>query len=129
MAKRKKKGVFPMVIFISQRMLLTHLVKNIIVRSAAVGANLICFITENDHYSIFCSNGERVITIQIQALNERGPLLFFPMIDCLKIMLGMKISEKKISQSVVFEKRGDLPKFKCTTIPTEFGESMRINFL
>jgi len=124
-----EQDIVPMVICIREKMPIIRLVREVIVRSVAVGANFICFLPEKNYYSVFCSNGKRVIAIQIQSLDERGGALFFSMVSRLKILLGMKITERKTSQSRKFEKAGDLPAFKAITIPTKFGESIQINFL
>ena len=124
----KTKAVDQREIRIKGELPIILMVKEIINRSVAVGANSICFLPEKNCFSIFCSNGKKVIPIKVLVLEKRGGSMFFAMVSRLKVMLGMRISDRKNSQIGSFKQTFNLPAFNAITTPTEFGESILINF-
>ena len=122
----KTKITVPMVICIKDDVPIIKIVREIIVRSVEVKADTICFLPAKKGFSVFCCNKEGTVPIQVNNMEKNKGALFFEMIDRIKILLGMKISDRKNCQTGSFEKTGDLPAFTAITTSTEFGESIQM---
>lgn len=124
----RRKSMVSEVIYIKDELPILNLVDRVIMESAKLGAQTICFLPEKDSFSIFCSNYKKVTPIQVKSLEQDGGRAkFFVIISRLKIMLGMKIAEKNTCQTGSCNKIQGKPALTGICSKTEYGESILMN--
>lgn len=129
----KNNKTAPMMIVIKEDLPIIRTVREVILRSAELGAKSISFVPQKKTHFIFCSDGKIIVPIGIHNLEKAGGTFFFAMIARIKVITSMNISNTQYTQSGLFEtgKEGEsedksFPAFTAVTVPTKYGEAMFI---